>query len=209
MGKKTSPAQSAVSNAAALKLAHPPSEPGRWTDGEVPSNVHIGSGTLVTGALAFKRFHSRKAAALTIGSSCTMDGVQFNIGVEGRVSIGDFCYFTNSVLLCEMQLQIGSYVVVGWNTTISDTDFHPLAPALRILDAIALSPLGKDKLRPPIEARRIIIEDGAWIGPNVTILKGVRIGVGAWIEPGSLITKNVRPHTRVMGNPAQTIVEKP
>nr|WP_248277472.1 DapH/DapD/GlmU-related protein [Brasilonema sp. UFV-L1] len=53
----------------------------------------------------------------------------------------------------------------------------------------------------------VTIEDNVWVGPNVTILKGVRIGTGAWIEPGALVTRNVPPHTRVLGNPAQVIGE--
>ena len=53
-------------------------------------------------------------------------------------TIGDYCYFTNAVLLCELALRIGNYVVIGWNTTIADTDFHPMAPALRIADAVAV-----------------------------------------------------------------------
>jgi acetyltransferase-like isoleucine patch superfamily enzyme len=76
------------------------------------------------------------------------DGVHFDLGEQGRILIGDYCYFTNVVLLCELEVRIGSYVVIGWNTTISDTDFHPLAPAERIADAIACSPLGRGRLCP-------------------------------------------------------------
>jgi acetyltransferase-like isoleucine patch superfamily enzyme len=53
----------------------------------------------------------------------------------------------------------------------------------------------------------VIIEDDVWIGPNVTILKGVRIGAGAFIEPGSLVTRDVPPRARVLGNPAQVVGE--
>jgi acetyltransferase-like isoleucine patch superfamily enzyme len=115
------------------------------------------------------------------------------------------CYFTNAVLLCELEIVIGNYVLIGWNATIADTDFHPIAPAARIADAIACSPLGKQRPRPDIARRAVIIEDDAWIGPNSTILKGVRIGAGAIIEPGSLVTRDVTPGARVMGNPAQII----
>jgi len=134
-----------------------------------------------------------------------MDGVHFALGKEGRVEIGKYCYFTNAVLLCELEFRIGNYVVIGWNATIADTDFHPIAPAERIADAIACSPLGKGKPRPEIARSPVIVEDNVWIGPNATILKGVRIGAGAFIEPGSLVTKDVPPQTRVMGNPAQVV----
>jgi acetyltransferase-like isoleucine patch superfamily enzyme len=53
-----------------------------------------------------------------------------------------------------------------------------------------------------------VIEDDVWIGPNATILKGVRLGAGAWIEPGSLVARDVPPGSRVLGNPAQIVGER-
>ena len=179
--------------------------PGRWTAGQIPSNVRVGLNSLITDDLAFKRFHSKQADALVIGAHCTMDGVHFDLGEQGRMVIGDYCYFTNAVLLCELEVRVGNYVVIGWNTTVCDTDFHPLAPAERIADAIACSPLGKGQPRPPILKRPVVIEDDVWIGPNATILKGVRIGAGAWIEAGSLVTRDVPAGARVLGNPAQVV----
>ncbi|TMP96534.1 MAG: acyltransferase [Verrucomicrobia bacterium] len=130
---------------------------------------------------------------------------------DGRRSfctrIGDHCYFTNAVLLCELELRIGSYVLIGWNATVADTDFHPLAPAARVADAIACSPLGKGRPRPEISRRPVIIDDDVWIGPNAAVLKGVHIGAGAFIEAGSLVTRDVPPRARVLGNPAQVIGE--
>jgi len=186
-----------------------PSGPGTWREGTPPPNVTLGSNTLITGDLAFKRFHSSQPGALVIGAHCTMDGVHFDLGPGGRVSVGDYCYFTNVVLLCELEVCIGNYVVIGWNATIADTDFHPLAPAERIADAVACSPLGKGRPRPAVLKRPVIIEDDVWIGPNATLLKGVRIGAGAFIEAGSLVTRDVPPRARIMGNPAQVIGEMP
>jgi acetyltransferase-like isoleucine patch superfamily enzyme len=186
-----------------------PSSPGQWSNGTPPANVSIGENTVINGDLAFKRFHSKLDNALVIGAQCTMDGVHFDLGENGRMSIGDYCYFTNAVLLCELEIRIGSYVVIGWNTTVTDTDFHPLSPAERIADAIACSPLGKGHPRPEVLRKAVLIEDNVWIGPNVTILKGVRIGAGAFIEAGSLVTRDVPARARVLGNPAQVIGEMP
>jgi len=176
-----------------------------WSHGALPANVRAGANTVISGEVAFKRLRSRHTPALVLGAQCTMDGVQFAIGEDGVIEIGDYCYFTNVVLLCDLQLRIGSYVVLGWNTTIADTDFHPLAPALRIADAIACSPLGAGRPRPDVPRRAVVIEDDVWVGPNATILKGVRIGAGSFIEPGSLITRDVPPNSRVAGNPAAVI----
>src|SRR5213594_2503190 len=175
--------------------------------GTPPANVRLGPNTLISGDLSFKRFLSCEPDALVIGANCTMDGVHFALGEKGRVVIGDYCYFTNAVLLCELELRFGNYVVIGWNATIADTDFHPLTPAERIADAIACSPLGEGRPRPEIPCRSVIIEDDVWIGPNATILKGVRIGTGAFIEAGSLVTRDVPARARLMGNPAQIIGE--
>ncbi len=184
-----------------------PLPPGRWTDGPLPANVRVGADSLITGDFAFKQFYSEQDPGLVIGSGCTMEGVHFSVGKAGRVKIGDYCYFTNAVLLCELELRIGHYVMIGWNTTIADTDFHPVAPADRVADAIACSPLGKGMRRPEIARRPVWIEDGAWIGPAVTILKGVQIGQGAFIEPGAVVTGDVAPRARVLGNPARVVGE--
>ena len=182
---------------------------GQWLDGKLPGNVRLGRNTVLKGDHAFHRFRSAIMPALILGENCTMDGVHFALGEKGRVQIGDYCYFTNAVLLCELEMRIGNYVVIGWNATIADTDFHPLRPAERIADAIACSPLGKGRPRPEIPKRPVTIEDDVWIGPNATILKGVRIGTGAFIEAGSLVTRDVPARARIMGNPAQVIGEVP
>lgn len=175
---------------------------------EQPTNVSIGRDTVITGDLAFKRFQSRvEPVALTIGDGCTMDGVHFDLGRDARMSVGDHCYFTNAVLLCELEIRVGSCVLIGWNTTIADTDFHPLGPAERIADAIACSPASDGRPRPPVAKRSVVVEDDVWIGPAVTILKGVTIGAGAFVEPGAVVSADVPPGARVMGNPAQVVGE--
>jgi acetyltransferase-like isoleucine patch superfamily enzyme len=181
------------------------SETGHWANGELPANVIVGQNSIITGAHAFNRFVSRKAQGLVIGDHCTLDGVHFAIGGDGWVTIGNYCYLTNALLLCELELRIGSYVLMGWNATIADTDFHPIAPAERIADAIACSTVGGGRPRPEILRKAVVIEDDVWIGPNATILKGVRVGTGAVVEAGALVTRDVAPRTRVAGNPSQVV----
>lgn len=180
-------------------------EAGRWAEGAPPPNVRLGAGTLITSEHAFKRFKSRRDPALVVGRNSTLDGTHFAAGEDGAIAIGDFCFIANAVLLAEASVEIGSYVMIGWNATITDTDFHPLAPAERVADALACSPLGKGRPRPPIARKPVVIEDGAWIGPLAVVLKGVRVGAGAWVEPGAVVTKDVPPGARVLGNPGVVI----
>ena len=57
----------------------------------------------------------------------------------------------------------------------------------------------------PENDQDVIIEEGVWIGCNVTILKGVTIGRGSVIAAGALVTKNVPPYAIVGGVPASII----
>ncbi len=176
-----------------------------WDGGALPAGVRVGTNTLIKGKQAFRRFVSGLPDALIIGSHATMDGVQFSIGPEARISIGDYCCFTSAVLMAEELITIGNYVLIGWNTVIADSDFHPIAPADRIADAVACSPAGAGKLRPPVSRAPVVIEDDVWIGPNCAIFKGVRIGRGAWVGPGSVVTRDVPPGAAVAGNPARRV----
>jgi acetyltransferase-like isoleucine patch superfamily enzyme len=194
-------------NPAATSPIAPEGTPGPWAHGALPPNARAGAGTVILGEHAFKRFRARRADALVLGANCTMDGVHFAIEAMGTICIGDYCYFTNAVLLCELEIRIGNYAVIGWNASIADSDFHPIAPAERIADAVACSPLGQGRARPVVARRPVIIGDDVWIGPNATILKGVHIGNGAFIEAGALITRDVPPRARMLGNPAQIVGE--
>ena len=180
----------------------------------LPSNVRVGPGTVITGdhltgPLAFRQFRSERDPGLVVGAHCTIDGVVFNVGREGRVEIGDYCYLQEALLVCEVEIRIGNHVAVGWHATIIDADFHPVAIEARIADAVACSPLGRGRAHPPFARRPVVIEDDAYIGPNVTILKGVRVGAGAFVEAGAVVARDVPPGRRVLGNPARLVGRAP
>jgi acetyltransferase-like isoleucine patch superfamily enzyme len=50
-----------------------------------------------------------------------------------------------------------------------------------------------------------LIQRGASIGSNATILCGVTVGEGAMVGAGSVVTRDVPPHTIVAGNPAHPL----
>jgi UDP-2-acetamido-3-amino-2,3-dideoxy-glucuronate N-acetyltransferase len=48
-----------------------------------------------------------------------------------------------------------------------------------------------------------LVQRGARIGANATIVCGVTIGAGALVGAGSVVTRDVPPNTLVRGNPAR------
>ncbi len=171
-------------------------------DPSLPANVRLARDARISGLNAFKRFVSRREIALTLGARSHADGVHFAIGVEGRVAIGEDCYLNDCILLVEDEIRIGNHVMIGWGTTIADSDFHPTAPSERIEDAIALA---EGRARPKIPSKPVSIGDDVYIGPACTILKGVTIGDGAFVEPGSVVTRDVPAHSHIRGNPAAPV----
>jgi acetyltransferase-like isoleucine patch superfamily enzyme len=52
---------------------------------------------------------------------------------------------------------------------------------------------------------RTIVEVGATIGANATILSDLTVGRYAMVGAGAVVTKNVPPHALVVGNPARQV----
>ena len=55
----------------------------------------------------------------------------------------------------------------------------------------------------------IILEDNVWLGVNVVVLKGVKIGRGAIVAAGSIVTKSIPPYEIWAGIPARNVTERP
>ncbi|EHJ00170.1 transferase hexapeptide repeat containing protein [Clostridium sp. DL-VIII] len=51
----------------------------------------------------------------------------------------------------------------------------------------------------------IFIGSDCWIGTNVTLISGIKIGNGALIGANSVVAKDIPPYAIVVGNPAQII----
>jgi maltose O-acetyltransferase len=56
-----------------------------------------------------------------------------------------------------------------------------------------------------IKKEKITIEDEVWIGANVTILPGIKVGRCSVIGAGSVVTNNIEPYSIYVGIPAKKI----
>jgi acetyltransferase-like isoleucine patch superfamily enzyme len=113
------------------------------------------------------------------------------------------------------KMQIGKWVFINHNTTFST----PMG--MKIGDYVMIGPYCLfasvhhkfDDFRKPMifqkpEVRQIIIESDVWIGANVTVLPGVKIGRGAIVAAGAVVSKNVHPFSIVGGVPAKLIRQR-
>lgn len=118
-------------------------------------------------------------------------GLKGKLIIGNDTNIGDF-----SLIDVSENVIIGKMVAIGPRCTIytHDHDYKE--------EMIPAPWKGK-----PI-AKPVCIEDGAWIGSNVTILPGVVIGKNAVVAAGSVVTKNIPPDSLYGGVPAKVIGQK-
>lgn len=120
-------------------------------------------------------------------------------GLE-NLSVGDGTSIPKgSVIYCtDAPCTIGKKVIFGPHPTIITGDHRIDILGKHIIDVAVDEKLPENDL--PVE-----IEDGCWIGANVTILKGVTIGRGSIVAAGAVVTKSCPPYSIIGGIPAKLI----
>jgi acetyltransferase-like isoleucine patch superfamily enzyme len=179
---------------------------GDWDYSTLPANVRLGRDCFLERKSSFDRYRSEQTPGLVLGDRVRVYAfTDLNLEPSGMVSIGDDSIVVGVVFMCAQRITIGKRVVISYNVTIADSDFHPTDPAARKLDAIANSPYGDKSRRPFIETSPVEIGDDVWIGIGAIILKGVKIGAGARIGAGAVITRDVPRGAYYIGNPARAV----
>jgi acetyltransferase-like isoleucine patch superfamily enzyme len=177
---------------------------GTWDYGTLPDNVHLGRGCWIEQPQSFARFRSTRMPGAVLGEGVRVYGWSaFGVGESGVVTVGAGSVLVGAVLMCLEWIEIGRDVVISYQVTIADSDFHPLDPAQRRRDAEALAPYGDRANRPELESHPVSIGDGARVGIGAIILKGVQIGAGARVEAGAVVVRSVPPGAVAEGNPAR------
>lgn len=117
-----------------------------------------------------------------------------------NLSVGDGTSIPKgSTFYCtEAPLTIGKKVIFGPKPTIITGDHRTDILGKHIIDVNVGEKLRENDMP-------VVIEDGCWIGANVTILKGVTIGRGSVIAAGAVVTKSCKPYSIIGGVPAMLI----
>ena len=165
---------------------------GTWDYASLPANVKLGAGCFIERKESFRKFRGAQPTGLVLGDNVAVyTWTEFSIGANGTVVVGADSFLVGAIVMCAERIEIGKRVVVSYHVTIADSDFHPIDPAARRIDAIANAPGGDPARRPAVESRPVVIEDEVWIGANAVVLRGVTIGRGAVIAAGAVVTKDV------------------
>ncbi|MWW26608.1 acyltransferase [Algibacter lectus] len=117
--------------------------------------------------------------------------------VEARTSVSEITIGSNTrmnnavSIIAEKKIIIGSNVLIGYNCSIMDSNFHNLAPEKR----------HESDPRP----ESVIIHDNVFIGNDVTILKGVCLEENVVVAARSVVTKSFPKNSVIGGCPAVII----
>lgn len=164
--------------------------------------VQVGSGLRVSGWIRFK---IHEDAVVSIGNRVKLNcGFRANpvahyhrmaiyVGKHAQLRIGDDSGISSSTIVCMSRIDIGDRVLIGGGCNIFDTDFH------------ATDRLDRRKRTVQANKSPVAINDEAFVGANVTILKGSVIGEGAVIGAGALVSTAVPADEVWGGNPARRL----
>ncbi|CAH1225188.1 2,3,4,5-tetrahydropyridine-2,6-dicarboxylate N-acetyltransferase [Paenibacillus auburnensis] len=151
------------------------------------------------------KFRSCKIYSFRIAKNVEMGKsviIMNNAVVHKNCKISDYSYINSNTFLG--YAEIGKFSSVGCNCQIG----VPIHPS----NYISTSPFtyGPNNLfdvpsfYEEFQTKTIIGND-CWIGSNVVIMQGVRIGDGAIVGAGSVVTKDVPPYSVVAGIPSKFI----
>ncbi len=117
-----------------------------------------------------------------LGARCTLGK---DVYVDKEVVLGDDCKVENFATLYH-GLTIGNGVFIGPHACFTNDTFpRAVSPDWQVVPTV--------------------VEDGASIGANATVLCGVTIGRSGMVAAGAVVTKDVPPHALVAGVPAKQI----
>ena len=121
------------------------------------------------------------------------DKTFFQVFEAGCIKIGNNVGISNSAFSCYDRIAMEDHVFVGAGCKFFDNDFHPIEYEKRIFSNE--SP----------KAAPILIKEGAFVGGDTFVLKGVTIGKHSVIGAGSVVTKDIPDNEIWAGNPARFI----
>lgn len=148
-----------------------------------------------------------------------------NLPKKTNIEIGEYTYYSDNKNSPEEFYShiehhyefLGDKLIIGKFCAIAEGIKFIMNGANHRMNGITTYPFnifgnGWEKVMPTVEQLPFkgdtVIGNDVWIGQNVTVMSGIKIGDGAIIAANSTVVKNVEPYTIYGGNPAKFIKKR-
>jgi len=139
---------------------------------------------------------SKKNQSITIGNNSEIHEYCVLRPFGGHIHIGNFCSINiNGLIWGAGGVVIKDYVRIGARVAIATHNHNWNKKNIPIMEQ-------------GVSVSSVEIEEDVWIGVNVTILPGVKIGTGSIIAAGAVVTKDVPPFSIFGGVPARKMGDR-
>jgi acetyltransferase-like isoleucine patch superfamily enzyme len=140
------------------------------------STVEIGEGAIINSPVLPLSSVSVDNGTLLLGRRAHLMSCEVLVRFGGKMTIGTYTGIAyGSELRCEEQVDIGSYGMISYGVCIYDTNTHSVDWRERRARIEHCYPEGVWEVTKPVTSP-VLIGDDVWIGKEVTITKGARIG---------------------------------
>jgi len=157
-----------------------------------PGKITIGNGSVIDSFCVLSARGSEKSG-IQIGENVFIgQSTVINTRYDGVVEIQDHANISGNCRIGAIEkVVIGKYAIIAGHCYIGGGNHGTKDMEIPIA------------LQDVVKKGGVIIEDDVWIGANVTILDGVKIGKGSVIGAGSVVTKDIPPYSIAYGVPAK------
>ena len=163
-------------------------------------------------------FAERPDSQITIGEqSVIYENAVVEAYAHGRIEIGAASVLGDIRIVSRKSIKIGARFLSSWNVFIQDFDPHPVSPDLRAIQVHNICANFRPRFNSQMQSKEldwtfptaeVEIGDDVWVGANVTILKGARIGSGCIVASNAVVTSGIYPARSILaGNPAKVVKE--
>ena len=162
---------------------------------------------------AFMRRTLLRALCRAVGNDLQV-GVGVVLKHPDTMEIGDSVFIGSQVMIqgrFDGVCKIGNHVWIGPQAYFDARqlvleDYVGWGPGAKVLGSEHTGePLEVPIIKTPLVIKPVVVETGADIGMNASILPGVRIGAHAIIGAGAVVTHDIPPYAVAAGVPARVI----
>lgn len=173
------------------------------TKGSIRIEGRVRPGMIVMGALSIGIYpndgfiYENKGGEIVFQGSCRISNHSaLSIGEKGKMVFGDHVHCNAVKMIAYGSIIVGHDSLIGWDTIVTDTDFHSI---------VAHDDQGEFSVLNPPSA--IVIGNHCWIGMRCSLLKGSCIPSHSVVAAGSLLNKDYGSSTNLLlgGTPARIL----